>query len=124
MITLLLVITGGVALVWLLSHLVKSRSGYPVVEDKTLDSADGYNSLKPWMQELLGKDGTAATDLRPQGFVLVDGRRIDAQTETGEFVERGMPIEVVGTSGHFLVVKRGTLLDTPMQNPMQNPIQV
>lgn len=43
---------------------------------------------------LVGRTGTAVTDLRPGGIVEIDGQRIDVVT-SGEFIGRGQPVEVV-----------------------------
>lgn len=55
--------------------------------------------------ELLKKQGTTLTDLRPAGKALIDGKKIDVVTEGG-FIERGRPVEVVEIEGSRIVVKR------------------
>lgn len=59
------------------------------------------NAAQP---ELLHKDGTAFTNLRPSGTALIDGRRIDVVTEGG-LIERGSQIKVVAIEGMRVVVR-------------------
>jgi membrane-bound ClpP family serine protease len=54
--------------------------------------------------ELLHRDGTAFTTLRPCGTALIDGRRVDVVTEGG-LVERGRQIKVVAIEGMRVVVR-------------------
>jgi membrane-bound serine protease (ClpP class) len=51
-----------------------------------------------------GREGEAATDLRPAGTVVVDGKRIDVVT-SGELVARGSKVKVVKVEGNRVVVK-------------------
>jgi membrane-bound serine protease (ClpP class) len=44
---------------------------------------------------LVGKRGTARTELRPSGFVVVEGSDLSATTEHGEFLQPGDAVEVV-----------------------------
>jgi membrane-bound serine protease (ClpP class) len=53
---------------------------------------------------LMGRHGTAATDLRPAGAVLIDGRRVDVVT-AGEHVPRGAGVKVVRADGPRIVVE-------------------
>ncbi len=68
------------------------------------DTQSGYtvnvNNL-----DLKGKKGVAHTILRPSGKIMIDDQLYDAFTR-GEFVERGEQIEVIGTEGVALKVKR------------------
>ena len=55
-------------------------------------------------KELIGKTGIAHTVLRPSGKVLIDDQVYDAFTR-GDYVQKGDPIEVIGTEGITLKVK-------------------
>ena len=48
----------------------------------------------PILTELIGKEGSAATVLRPSGKVLIDGEMYDGVSESG-FIEKGTPIKVI-----------------------------
>jgi membrane-bound serine protease (ClpP class) len=54
---------------------------------------------------LAGGAGTAATDLRPSGKVLLDGRRVEAVAERG-YIDAGAPVRVVRRAAGRLVVRR------------------
>lgn len=67
------------------------------------DSASGYTAAGD-SSLLEGKQGVAATDLRPGGVALVEGRRRDVVTR-GQFLEAGTPLRVVEARGSHLVVE-------------------
>jgi len=54
--------------------------------------------------ELLGKEGTAITDLRPAGTGLFDDERVDVVSEQ-EWIEEGSPIRIVASEGYRHVVR-------------------
>lgn len=54
--------------------------------------------------ELIGVIGTALTDLRPSGTVLVEDERIDVVTE-GSFIEKGTKVKIIKTEGSRIVVR-------------------
>jgi len=53
---------------------------------------------------LVGAEGTAVTDLRPVGVVLLDGRRVDALAE-GAWIEAGAPVRVTHVEGTRIKVR-------------------
>ena len=53
---------------------------------------------------LIGRTGTAATPLRPEGVVDLDGERVEARTE-GAFVAAGSAVRVVAIDRHRAVVR-------------------
>jgi len=55
--------------------------------------------------ELVGTKGTAATTLRPSGFVVIDGKRLAATSE-GDFINSGEAIDVIAVKGSELVVRK------------------
>ena len=52
-----------------------------------------------------GREGIAATPLRPAGTVEIDGTRINAASH-GEMIEKGEKVAVTGAEGDHVVVKR------------------
>lgn len=52
----------------------------------------------------LGRDGIAATDLRPSGAVDIGHNRVDAVSDGG-FIATGSPVRVVYIEGNRLVVQ-------------------
>lgn len=55
-------------------------------------------------EDLLGRTGTAQTDLRPSGSVIIDGNRVDAVAD-GEFIVKGTEVEVIKVDGIKVIVK-------------------
>jgi membrane-bound serine protease (ClpP class) len=64
----------------------------------------GYTSSKN-MENLLGKEGTAETTLRPSGTAILEGEPVDVVTE-GSYIEKGSPIKVVRVEGTRVVVRQ------------------
>ncbi|MEE9394908.1 MAG: NfeD family protein [Planctomycetota bacterium] len=56
------------------------------------------------LETYLGREGVAATDLRPSGAVDIGDDRVDAVSE-GDFVEAGTKVRVVYVEGNRLVVE-------------------
>lgn len=74
-----------------------------ILRDKQTDergfvSGDDYSHL-------LGKTGVALTNLRPAGFVEIDGQKIDSLSE-GSMINSGEKIEVVSVEGFSVKVRR------------------
>jgi membrane-bound serine protease (ClpP class) len=57
-------------------------------------------------QNLLGKTGTTHSELRPAGFALIDGKRIDVVSEGG-IIDANTPIFVIRVEGTRVVVRKG-----------------
>ena len=66
-------------------------------EKDTLDSKED-------MQVLVGRKGRTSSVLRPAGIGDFDGVRLNVVTEGG-FLEKDMPIEIVGVDGARIVVR-------------------
>lgn len=65
-----------------------------ILKDKKLNGSD-----------LLGKTGITLTDLRPAGFILVENRKFDAQTN-GEFIPKNSQVEIISVNGIKITVKK------------------
>lgn len=55
-------------------------------------------------KELIGKEGVAATDLKPAGHIVIANVQYAAVSESG-YISRGSPVEVVGGKGSHLIAK-------------------
>lgn len=97
-----IVITMAIGIAWL-RHLPNSKRFSGLIHQDNSMAADGYISAAVRV-ELVGKHGTAATDLRPAGVATVDGERIDVVTE-GEYIHSGTRVEVVRAEGYRHVVR-------------------
>lgn len=63
------------------------------------DSKGTQNGLA----DLVGQEGEALSDLRPGGFALIGGRRIDVITQ-GEMIAKGDSLRVSSVSGNRVIV--------------------
>ena len=57
------------------------------------------------IEELLGRDGIAISQLRPAGFAEIDGRRVDVVTQ-GEMIESNERIRVIDVESNRVVIAR------------------
>lgn len=85
---------------WLMK-MPDSRMGKRFALQTVLQSNDPAAPPHP----LIGKQGTAETDLRPGGFARIDGRKTDVVAQQG-YVEKGAQIEVTEVRGSRVVVKQ------------------
>ncbi|KXK31306.1 MAG: membrane-bound serine protease [Bacteroidetes bacterium OLB12] len=98
-------LTGGILLLFFGgARLTKTKAFQRIALTDTQDVSKGY-TVNNLQKDLQGKQGTAQTVLRPSGKVLIDGEIYDAFTR-GDFIEKGEPIEVIGTEGVTLRVKK------------------
>lgn len=69
-------------------------------------SKDGkpYRSAADEFKNLVGKEGTAQSSLRPSGIALVDGRRIDV-VAAGDWISEGLRIRIVAVEGNRVIVR-------------------
>lgn len=78
-----------------------SKSGIFLTE--RMDRSIGFESAAR-RPELIGKVGTAITDLRPSGTALFDDERLDVVTESSWIME-GTPVKIVSAEGYRHVVR-------------------
>lgn len=98
-------LTGGVVLLFVGgARLTKTKAFNRIALSDTQDAKSGY-TVSSFQKDLLGKQGKAQTILRPSGKVLIEGEIYDAFTR-GDFIEKDETIEVIGTEGVTLRVKR------------------
>ncbi|MFS0879381.1 NfeD family protein [Metabacillus niabensis] len=73
-----------------------------ILRDST-NTKSGYVSNKS-RNDLIGKEGTALTILRPSGTALIIDERVDVVSE-GTYIEKGQKIKVVKVEGSRIVVR-------------------
>jgi membrane-bound serine protease (ClpP class) len=56
------------------------------------------------LKELVGKEGTALTILRPSGMARIDGQRVDVVAD-GSHIAEGRTVKVTGVEGMRVVVR-------------------
>jgi membrane-bound serine protease (ClpP class) len=97
-----LIVTGAVIFGWL-RHLPNSDRWSGLFLKTTTDSGEGFVSALS-RGDLIGREASAYTDLRPSGTALVNGERLDVVTE-GEFIKAGTPVTIIRSDGFRHVVR-------------------
>ena len=83
----------------LLPHTLMGRS-----MTLTRDGSD-FHVADESLRDLQGQAGQAVSDLRPAGFALIAGRRVDVVTE-GSMISKGAAVTVVQVEGNRVVVRQ------------------
>ena len=96
----------GVAIALWIRFFPRSRIGQAMTVSK---NESDFSAVQDGLQELLGAQGEAKSDLRPAGYALINGRRMDVVTRGG-MIDKGTPVTVVEIEANRVVVKR---TDTP-----------
>ena len=92
----------GIAVFFSYRSAMKGRlSKSPIVLKESEEGTASAPALESWAD----REGTAATALRPAGFVEIGGTRLNAST-SGDFLAKGTPVRVVGAEGDHLVVRK------------------
>lgn len=98
-------LAGGILLLFFGgARLSKTKAFQRIALGDTQEVKDGY-SVNTFNANLLGQKGKAFTILRPSGKVIIDEQIYDAFTR-GDYIEKGESIEVIGTEGVTLKVKK------------------
>jgi membrane-bound serine protease (ClpP class) len=91
----------GVSIVAWLKFFPKSRIGRALT---LANDGKEFKASEEGLADLLGKEGESKSDLRPAGFAIFDGRRVDVVTEGG-MIEKGKRIRVIEVEGNRVVVR-------------------
>lgn len=102
-ITVIVLALLGIMLVILLSLLSKGKLKSPIILKDEQKTEEGYISSND-LNYLLGKEGIAATDLRPTGMGDFDGITLDVISE-GTYIDKGTALIIEKVQGSKLIVK-------------------
>ena len=72
---------------------------------KSLVTGDATEGTAADLDDLVGREGVTSTTLRPAGFAVIDGRRINVVTR-GDMLAKGTKISVINVEGNRVVVRR------------------
>lgn len=89
----------------LAKYVFKSKWTHPYVSTATFSKEDGYTAFSDDFSMLVGKKGTATTDLRPSGFIEIKGKKYDAEAQT-EYISVNDEVQVVKVDTYSLIVKK------------------
>ena len=90
---------------WLFGRFIKSSAFSKVSVQSVISKEKGFMGVDMSSHNLVGKEGTAFTVLRPSGKAEIDGNVYDATAESG-FIEQGEKIVVVKYETAQLFVRR------------------
>jgi membrane-bound serine protease (ClpP class) len=90
---------------WLFGRFIKSSMFSKVSVQSVISNDQGFVGVDMTAKNLVGKEGTAFTVLRPSGKVEIEGDVYDATAESG-FIEQGEKIVVVKFETAQLFVRR------------------
>jgi membrane-bound serine protease (ClpP class) len=93
-----------VIFVLIVKKLPSSRLWYKVVLHDRSTSQRGFVSAET-RRELIGREGTVLTELRPAGSVQLGEQVVDVVSE-GAFVAKGERVKVIAVNGARVVVRR------------------
>ncbi len=100
LIVILLSILSFLALIIIMKKL-KVWNRFVLSEENRWKLAD-QNEIKA---ELINKEGISLTDLKPSGFILVDSKKFDANSE-GEFIPKSSKVKILSIEGRKIIVKK------------------
>lgn len=98
-----------VAVIVALGYLIKFamwriRTAKPEYSVYSNDSQEGFIASK-YDKNAIGKRGEVVSDLKPGGYITVDGIQHQALSEEG-YITRGTAIEVIGGQEESLIVRK------------------
>lgn len=88
----------------IIKKLPSSRLWQKITLKNSSTKENGYTS-SPDNSALVHKKGTALTELRPAGTVLIDNSPVDAISE-GSYIVKGKNIEVINVEGNRIIVRQ------------------
>ena len=98
------VIITTIVTIYLMKLGYRSKLFNSIVLLNKLDKEKGYLSVDS-MDRLMDKEGVSLSELRPSGFIEIDGEKYDALSEGG-FIPRNTLIKVVRVEGAKIFVRR------------------
>ncbi len=90
----------GVSLFIEFKGLPRTRWGKKLFLERAID---GASQEKPAEEAIVGKTGEAVTMMAPTGYVMIEGRRYEAASQSG-LIAKGVAVRVVGVNNFHLIV--------------------
>ena len=101
--TITLVVVVILAVMMTVAMVLFKRVKSPVILDTEVRSTEAYISVSD-LEYLVGKEGTAVTDLRPAGKCSIEGVEFDVRTE-GRYIMRGDRVQISRIHENMIMVK-------------------
>lgn len=98
------IIITAIVVIILIKMGYKSKLISKIVLDTSEKDEKGYLSASSPV-EYLNKEGKSITELRPAGFIEIDGVKLDALSD-GSFIPKDVPVKVIRVEGSKIFVRR------------------
>jgi membrane-bound serine protease (ClpP class) len=98
------IIGGLVGLVLLLRLMTKTKFWKKLATPDVQDHERGYDTSLG-LEDMVGQEGLADTDLHPSGWVITGDKRIFVVSE-GTFIEDGEKVKIITVDGNRVVVRK------------------
>ena len=102
---LVMLTTSILLVVWLAKQFLTSSAAYPFVDTATQDKEEGYTAFDQEILNYVGREGVAVTDLRPSGYIEIDGKQLDAEAKEG-YINKGGKVIVESVRSINLIVRK------------------
>ena len=89
---------------WMVARRLSRTKSYGMVAHPPMSDAPTRSGHAEAPNNRLGLEAVALTDLRPSGFIDIDGKRVDALSE-GDMVRKGQRVQVIRDLGTEVVVR-------------------
>ncbi|MGD8401064.1 MAG: NfeD family protein [Bacillota bacterium] len=100
---LLLLLILGLAFMIMWNSVTKGKLAQTTILNETQSKAAGFSGTED-LSRFLNCRGVALTTLRPAGTAEFDGVKVDVVAE-GEFIERGVTVQVIKVEGRRVIVR-------------------
>ena len=90
----------GFVIKYALWRIPRTKSGFSIYSN---DDQAGYKASS-FDSAMIGKEGVALTDLRPGGYVLIEGQKQAVISQSG-YIQKGVKVRVIGGEGDNLIVQ-------------------
>ena len=98
-------IIGGLIAMFLLFRLMTKTKFWTKLTSPGIESQEAGFSTSIGLEDQVGKDGLAVTDLRPSGWITVDDKRIFVVTE-GDYISQNNAVKILSVEGNRVVVRK------------------
>lgn len=92
-------ISVGLLIRFALWRIVHAKPQYSIYSD---ENQEGYQASS-FDSSAIGKTGVVSTDLKPGGFIMIDGRQHPAISQSG-YIAKGQTVTVIGGQEQSLLV--------------------
>jgi len=98
------IVGGIIGLVLLFKLMTKTEFWQKLTSPAVQEKNEGYNS-SIGLENLVGQQGVADTDLRPSGWINVSNQRIFVVTE-GSYIDKQENVKILSVDGNRVLVRK------------------